>query len=129
MVKYNDDNTVQRFRARLVAKGFTQVPGSDFYETYSPVFSYTSLRTIFAVAADRDLQLDQWDLKNSFIQQRLDVEHMYMECPDGYSKVMDGGEPAAMHCLQSINGLKQSSRLLHQRLSKFLKQSGFKRLV
>ena len=66
-VKYNDDNTVQRFRARLVAKGFTQVPGSDFYETYSPVFSYTSLRTIFAVAADRDLQLDQWDLKNSFI--------------------------------------------------------------
>jgi len=59
-VKYNDDNTVQRCRARLVAKGFTQVPGSDFYETYSPVFSYTSLRTIFAVAADRDLQLDQW---------------------------------------------------------------------
>ena len=54
-VKYNDDNTVQRFRARLVAKGFTQVPGSDFYETYSPVFSYTSLRTIFAVAAERNL--------------------------------------------------------------------------
>ena len=128
-VKYNDDNTVQRFRARLVAKGFTQVPGSDFYETYSPVFSYTSLRTIFAIAADRDLRLDQWDLKNSFIQQRLDVEHMYMECPDGYSKTMESGEPAAMHCLQSIYGLKQSSRLLHQRLSKFLKTSGFKQLV
>ena len=128
-VKYNDDNTVQRFRARLVAKGFTQVPGSDFYETYSPVFSYTSLRTIFAVAADRDLQLDQWDLKNSFIQQKLDVEHMYMECPDGYTKQMENGEPAAMHCLQSIYGLKQSSRLLHQRLSKFLRASGFKQLI
>jgi hypothetical protein len=128
-VKYNDDNTVQRFRARLVAKGFTQVPGSDFYETYSPVFSYTSLRTIFAVAADKDLQLDQWDLKNSFIQQKLDVEHMYMECPDGYAKQMENGEPAAMHCLQSIYGLKQSSRLLHQRLSKFLRASGFKQLI
>ena len=46
-VKYNDDNTVQRFRARLVAKGFTQVPGSDFYETYSPVSSYTSLKGFF----------------------------------------------------------------------------------
>jgi hypothetical protein len=128
-VKYNDDNTVQRFRARLVAKGFTQVPGSDFYETYSPVFSYMSLRIIFAIAAEKDLRLDQWDLKNSFIQQRLDVEHMYMECPDGYSKTMESGEPAAMHCLQSIYGLKQSSRLLHQRLSKFLKLSGFKQLV
>ena len=81
------------------------------------------------VAADRDLRLDQWDLKNSFIQQKLDVEHMYMECPDGYSKTMESGEPAAMHCLQSIYGLKQSSRLLHQRLSKFLKTSGFKQLV
>jgi hypothetical protein len=52
-----------------------------------------SLRTIFAIAADSDLRLDQWDLKNSFIQQRLDVEHMYMECPDGYSK--DDGERRA----------------------------------
>ena len=90
-VKYNSDNTLQRFRARLVAKGFTQVPGSDFYETYSPVFSYTSFRTVLALAAahdSHDLQLDQWDLKNSFIQQKIDVDHLYMECPDGYSKVM-----------------------------------------
>jgi hypothetical protein len=69
------------------------------------------------------------DLKNSFIQQKLDVEHMYMECPDGYTKQMENGEPAAMHCLQSIYGLKQSSRLLHQRLSKFLRASGFKQLI
>jgi hypothetical protein len=87
-----------------------------------------SLRIIFAIAAEKDLRLDQWDLKNSFIQQRLDVEHMYMECPDGYSKTMESGEPAAIHCLQSIYGLKQSSRLL-QRLSEFLKTSGFKQLV
>jgi hypothetical protein len=92
-VKYDDTNTVERFRARLVAKGFTQVPGSNFYETYSLVFSYMSLRTIFAIAADSDLRLDQRDLKNSFIQQRLDVEHMYMECPVGYSKTMESGEP------------------------------------
>jgi len=128
-VKYNSDNTVQRYRARLVAKGFTQVPGTDYFETYSPVFSYTSLRTILAIAADKDLQLTQWDLKNSFIQQRIDVEHMYMECPDGYDKFLPDGSPAALHCLQSIYGLKQSSRLLHERLSQFLISKGFKQLV
>jgi len=84
----NDENTVQRFRARLVAKGFMQIPRSDFYETSSPNFSDTSLSTTFAVAAkrerERDLQLDQWDLKTSFIQQKLDVEYIYIEYNDDY---------------------------------------------
>jgi len=69
------------------------------------------------------MQLDQFDLKNGFIQQAIDVDHLYMECPDGYSKDMPNGEPAALHCLQSIYGLKQSSRLLHQRLSNYLVSS------
>ncbi len=101
-VKYESDGSVQRFRARLVAKGFTQAYGTDYWDTYSPVFSYTSLRTIFAIATERDMQLDQFDLKNGFIQQRIDVDHLYMECPDGYSKEMSNGVPAALHCLQSM---------------------------
>jgi len=128
-VKYESDGSIQRFRARLVAKGFTQAYGTDYWDTYSPVFSYTSLRTIFAIATERDMQLDQFDLKNGFIQQRIDVDHLYMECPDGYSKEMSNGVPAALHCLQSINGLKQSSRLLHQRMSSYLVSIGFKQLV
>ena len=128
-VKFNADGTVQRFRARLVGKGFTQVPGSDFYETYSPVFSYTSLRTIMAIAAEKDLQIDQWDLKNGFLQQDIDVDHMYIEPPAGYSKVLPDGRPAALHCLKSLYGLRQSSRLLHERLSKFLLSIGFKQLI
>jgi hypothetical protein len=75
------------------------------------------------------MQLDQFDLKNGFIQQAIDVDHLYMECPDGYPKVMPNGEAAALHCLQSIYGLKQSSRLLHQRLSKYLVSIGFKQLI
>jgi hypothetical protein len=59
-----------------------------------------------ALAAAEDLQIDQWDLKNGFIQQPIDVEHLYVECPDGYSKVMPDGSPAALHCLQSLYGLK-----------------------
>jgi len=52
-----------------------------------------------------------------------------MECLYGYPKTMESGEPAVMHCLKSIYGLNQISRLLHQRFSKFLRASGFKHLV
>ena len=128
-VKYESDNSIQRFKCRLVAKGFTQVEGTDFYETFSPVFGYSSLRTLMADAAARDFQLDQWDLKSSFIQQELDVDHMYMECPEGYDKFTPDGQRAALHCRRSIYGLKQSSRLLHERLSKYLIKLGFRQLV
>jgi len=128
-VKYNADGTLQRFKARLVAKGFTQVPGVDYSETYSPVFSYSSLRTVLSLAARYDLRLDQWDLESSFIQQKIDVDHLYMECPDGYPKTMPDGSPAALHVRQSIYGLKQASKLLHEHLSGHLKAKGFRQLV
>ena len=69
-MKYQQDGEVERFKARLVAKGFSQRPGQDYVdgETYSPVFSYTSLRTIVSKAANDDYQLDCWDLASSFVQ-------------------------------------------------------------
>ena len=128
-LKREADGSIQRFKARLVAKGFTQVPGSDYYETYSPVFSYASFRMLLAMAVEKDLVLTSFDLKSSFIQQKLDVPHLYMECPEGYDKFLPDGRPAALHCLQSIYGLKQSSRLLHERMVKFLTAQGFKQLI
>ena len=52
-----------------------------------------------------------------------------MEPPAGYEKYLPDGQPAALHCKQSIYGLKQSSRLLHDRLSKHLKSLGFSQLI
>ena len=127
--KFEPDGSVQRRKGRLVAKGFTQQYGTDFFETFSPVFSHTSLRAILSLAADRDFVLTQWDLKISFVQQKLDVDHMYMEVPEGMSKTLPDGQPAALHCLQSIYGLRQSSRLLFDRLSKHLIDLGFRQLI
>jgi hypothetical protein len=56
-VKMESDGSLQRFKARLVAKGFTQQYGVDYDVTYSPVFGYSSLRSILAKAANEDLQL------------------------------------------------------------------------
>ena len=130
-VKYQQDGEVERFKARLVAKGFSQRPGQDYVdgEAYSPVFSYTSLRTIVSKAANDDYQLDCWDLASSFVQQPLDVDHMYMKTPDGYPKFDGDGARTALHVRQSLYGLKQASRLLSDRLSGYLKKIGFRQLV
>ena len=124
-IKYNPDGSIQRYKARLVAKGYSQTPGLDFTETFSPVFSYTSFRTILAISAAHDLQLDVWDLKNGFIQQDIDVPHLYLRCPPGHQKFMPDGSKAVLRCLKSIYGLRQSSRLLNQRLSQYLIKQGF----
>ena len=74
-VKYDRDNNPYRFRARLVAKGFSQKPGLDFDQTYSPVMAYPSLRALLAMAAANDYMMTGFDVKNAFIQQRLVFFH------------------------------------------------------
>ena len=131
-VKYDRDNNPYRFRARLVAKGFSQSSAhGDFDETYSPVMAYPSLRALLSLAAANDYMITGFDIKNAFVQQRIDVDHLYMESPDGVPKwkTTQEGRPAALHCLGSIYGLKQSSYLLHSRLSAFLQKHGYVPLV
>ena len=69
-VKYDRDNNPYRFRARLVAKGFSQSSAhGDFDETYSPVMAYPSLRALLALAAANDYMITGFDIKNAFVQQ------------------------------------------------------------
>ena len=80
-------------------------------------------------AANGDYQLDCWDLASSFVQQPLDVDHMYMQTPGGYPKFDVNGKRTALHLRQSMYGLKQAPRLLPDRLSGYLKKTGFRQLV
>lgn len=128
--KVDEHGNIERRKGRLVAKGFTQIPGQDFFETYSPVFSYTTFRTSLALAAQNDWYISQFDIKNAFIQQKLDVEHLHLAIPQGMSQFMpDGKTPASLRLNQSIYGLKQSSRLLYERMKRFLTKLGFKTCI
>ena len=80
---------------------------------------------MLALAAQNDLFISHYDIKNAFIQQKLDVSHLYLEVPDGMAKTLPNGEPAALHLLGSQYGLKQCSKLLYDRLKKYLTNSGF----
>ncbi|CAI7775908.1 unnamed protein product [Closterium sp. NIES-54] len=76
--KFRLDGIVEREKARLVVKGFTQVAWVDYEETYAPVGSYVTARVLLAIAAALDLDLMQLDMKNAFLHGVLDRD-LYME--------------------------------------------------
>lgn len=114
-----------RFRARLVAKGFTQVHGVDYDETFSPVARFETLRFLLALAAQEDWEIHGMDVKPAFLHGDLD-EEIYMEQPEGF--VVPGMEDKVARLLKALYGLKQASRAWNTQIDAILKELGFTRL-
>ncbi len=77
-VKHNADGSVDRYKTRLVAKGYAQTYGINYEETYSPVANMTIVRAIIAMATSKGWSLHQMDVKNVFLHGDLQ-EKVYME--------------------------------------------------
>ena len=84
LIKTNEHNKITRYKAWLVAQGFSQQPGIDFHELYAPVVQYDSLRLLLALAIENGWTPDQLDVKVAFLYRDLHKE-IYMELPPGYS--------------------------------------------
>ncbi|GKD83379.1 retrovirus-related pol polyprotein from transposon TNT 1-94, partial [Tanacetum coccineum] len=82
-----------RYKARLVAHGFTQRAGIDYNEVFSPVVRHTSIRVILALTACKDYELEQLDVKTTFLHGNLE-EVIYMRQPPGYEQVTRSYAPA-----------------------------------
>ena len=89
-----------------MAKGFTQIPGIDYNETFSPVARFESLRLLLALAALEDWEIHQLDVKSAFLNGVLDKE-IYMEQPQGF--IIPGQEHKVCRLKKAIYGLKQAS--------------------
>ena len=82
-IKLNQEGDIQKHKERLVARGFTQKPGIDFYETFSPVARLETIRTVIVVAAQNKWKIFQLDVKSAFLNGKLD-EEIYVEQPQGF---------------------------------------------
>ena len=121
-VKVDSDGRVERYKARLVAQGFTQQRGADYDETFSPVVRMESLRTVVGLSVRNGLRLHQLDVTTAFLNGKLE-EVVYMRQPEGF--VAKGREQLVCRLKRSIYGLKQSSRCWNSTIDGYLKQLGF----
>ena len=108
----------ERFKARLVARGFTQRYGEDYNETYAPVVRMDSIRFMLAYAANRNFNIAQFDVRNAFLYGSL-KEDIYMACPPGLSD-RSGKEMKILKLKKSLYGLKQSPRCWNDKYKEFL---------
>ncbi len=97
--KYNADGSIDRYKARLVARGFTQEPGIELEETFSPVARLTSIGTLLAIVNQLNLDLHQMDVSTAFLNGDL-REEIYMRQPEGY---IQGNNPNLVCKLNKVS--------------------------
>jgi hypothetical protein len=120
--KHRPYGSIDKHKARLVARGFTQQHGIDYGDTFSPVVKLATVHLVLSLTVSHGWSLRQVDVSNDFLHGFLS-EDVYMQQPPGFE---DARYPSHVCKLQrSIYGLKQSPRAWYARLSQLLHQLGF----
>ncbi|KAK8978738.1 hypothetical protein V6N11_001744 [Hibiscus sabdariffa] len=120
--KTDMDGNVQTYKGRLVARGYGQIHGIDYDETFSPVAMFKSIRILLAIVAFQDYEIWQMDVKTAFLNGKLE-EDMYMTQPEGFVNPENAGKVCKLQ--RSIYGLKQASRSWNLRFNDAIKEFGF----
>ena len=110
-IKRDANGKIQKYKARLVAQGFTQIYGLDFLDTFAPFSRLSAIRAVIALAASEDWELHQMDVKSAYLNSPIDAV-IYMRLPPGYGQ---RGMVAKLN--RGIYGLRQSGNLWHKTLS------------
>lgn len=118
-VKRNSDGQIERFKARLVVRGFSQRPGLDYGETFAPVATIDSIRILLALAASKRMKLLHFDITTAFLNGNLE-EEIYMSLPENYADA----KGRVCRLKRSLYGLKQASRCWNDTFTSYLKTMG-----
>ncbi|CAI7904780.1 unnamed protein product [Closterium sp. NIES-54] len=110
------------FKARYVARGFSQRQGVDFFQTFSPTPKMTTLRVLLHVAAQRDYELHSLDVSTAFLQHSLH-EEIWLRRPPGFTGSFPAGTQWSLR--RPVYGLRQAPREWHDTLRRALAALGF----
>jgi transposase InsO family protein len=125
-VKKDGNNKIMKYKARVVAKGYSQIAGLDFEDTFAPVVRIESVRHLFAIAAFYGLYILQIDAKTAFLNGDSDLE-LYISQIEGFE---DRRNPhKVLRLRKSLYGLKQAPRIWYLLLCSQIISLGFEALV
>jgi hypothetical protein len=125
-IKHAADGSIEKHKARFVARGFSQVEGIDYEETFAHVARYTSIQTIIALASALGWRLHQMDVKTTFLNGEIE-EEVYIEQPDGF--VIHGKESHVCRLKKALYGLKHAPHAWYARIDGYLMSLGFSKSV
>jgi Reverse transcriptase (RNA-dependent DNA polymerase) len=101
--KCDNEGNILKYKAQLVAKGYTQRPGYDYVDTHSPVVRMETIQAILAIAPTRKLHIHQLDVKGAYLNGILQ-ENIFMKQPEGYGN----GTHRVCQLIKTLYGLKQA---------------------
>jgi hypothetical protein len=116
------DGSLDRYKARWVLRGFTQRPGVDYDETFSPVVKFATVHVVLSLALSRNWEIHQLDVKNAFLHGTL-METVYCSQPTSF---VDADRPDLVCRLnRSLYDLKQAPRAWYSRFASYMASIGF----
>jgi hypothetical protein len=122
--KLNENGHIIKNKSILVCKGYAQVEGIDFEETFSPVARLEAIIMFLAFACFKNFKIYQMDVKSTFLNGTLE-EEVYLEQPEGFK--LTENQDYVCKLKKALYGLKQAPRAWFSRLDNYLQQQGYKR--
>jgi hypothetical protein len=123
-LKHVADGSIEKYKARFLALGFSQVEEVDYDETFVPVSRYTSIRAVISIAAEMGWKIHRMDVKTTFLNGLIE-EEVYIEQPLGFE--VHGRESQVCILNKALYGLKQAPRAWYSRIDAYLQQLGFEK--